>query len=115
MIFLESLGKMVFLFPENMILLFGRKMKDDLSQKKYVEIWHLLQMFQKDSLSKKSHRNMIFLVTSGKAAFIFLEKIFFLGVKWKMIFLKKYTEIWQIFLAPLKTMVLILEKMILAF
>ena len=94
MIFPESLGKMIFLFPENMILLFGRKMKDDLSQKKNLEIWYLLQMFQKDSLSKKSHRNMIFLVTSGKVAIILLEKRFFLGRKWKMIFLKKYTEIW---------------------
>ena len=33
MIFLVSLGKMIFLFPENMILFFRREMKDDLSQK----------------------------------------------------------------------------------
>ena len=33
MIFLVLLGKMKFLFPENMILLLRRKMKDDLSQK----------------------------------------------------------------------------------
>ena len=33
MIFLASPGKMRFLFPENMILFFRRKMKDDLSQK----------------------------------------------------------------------------------
>ena len=39
MIFLVVLfGKMIFLFPENMILFFRRKMKDDLSQKKYMEI-----------------------------------------------------------------------------
>ena len=38
MIFLVSSGKMIFLFPENMILFFRRKMKDDLSQKKYMEI-----------------------------------------------------------------------------
>ena len=42
MIFLISSGKIIFLFPENMILLFRRKMKDDLSQKKkkkkYMEI-----------------------------------------------------------------------------
>ena len=31
MIFLVLSGKMVFLFPENMILHVGRKMKDDLS------------------------------------------------------------------------------------
>ena len=33
MIFLVLLGKMIFLFPENMILPLRRKMKDDLSQK----------------------------------------------------------------------------------
>ena len=30
-----------------------RKMKDDLSKKKYTEIWYLLQMFWKDGLFKK--------------------------------------------------------------
>ena len=34
MIFLVLSGKMIFLFPENMILFFRRKMKADLSQKK---------------------------------------------------------------------------------
>ena len=38
MIFLVSAGKMIFIFPECMILFFRRKMKDDLSQKKYMEI-----------------------------------------------------------------------------
>ena len=33
MIFLVLSGKMIFLFPENMILHLRRKMKDDLSQK----------------------------------------------------------------------------------
>ena len=33
MIFLVLLGKMIFLFPKNMTLHRGRKMKDDLSQK----------------------------------------------------------------------------------
>ena len=33
MFFLVLLGKMIFLFPENMVLQLGRKMKDDLSQK----------------------------------------------------------------------------------
>ena len=36
MIFVVLSGKMIFLLPENMILLFRRKMKDDLSQK---NIW----------------------------------------------------------------------------
>ena len=34
MIFLVLSGKMIFLFPENMILRTRRKMKDDISQKK---------------------------------------------------------------------------------
>ena len=34
MIFLILSGKMIFLFPENMILPPRRKMKDDISQKK---------------------------------------------------------------------------------
>ena len=34
MIFLVLSGKMIFLFPENMILLCRRKMKEDLSQEK---------------------------------------------------------------------------------
>ena len=44
---------------------------------------------------KKSHWNMIFLVLSGKIVF-FSGKydIFSLGGKWKMIFHKKYMEIW---------------------
>ena len=33
MIFLILSGKMIFLFPEDIILFFRRKMKDDLSQK----------------------------------------------------------------------------------
>ena len=33
MIFLAVSGKIIFLFPENMILYLRRKMKDDLSQK----------------------------------------------------------------------------------
>ena len=33
MIFLVLLGKMIFLFPDNLILLFRWKMKDDLSQR----------------------------------------------------------------------------------
>ena len=37
MIFLASLRKTLFLFQEDMILFFRRKMKDDLS-KKYMEI-----------------------------------------------------------------------------
>ena len=52
MIFLILSGKMIFLFPENMIFPPRRKMKDDLS-KKYTEIWYFLQMLQKDGLFRK--------------------------------------------------------------
>ena len=36
---------MILLFPENMILFFRRKVKDDLSQKNYMEIQYFLKMF----------------------------------------------------------------------
>ena len=38
MIFLVLWGKMIFLFPGNIILFLRRKMKDHISQKKYMEI-----------------------------------------------------------------------------
>ena len=37
MIFLLLSGKMIFLFPENIIFFFKRKMKDNLSKKEYME------------------------------------------------------------------------------
>ena len=46
MIFLILSGKMIFLFPENMILPPRRKMKDDISQKKKKQ--------------QQQHGNMIF-------------------------------------------------------
>ena len=62
MIFFVSSGKMVFLFPEDMILFFRRKMKDDLSEKitwKYI----FFKCSEKIVFPKKSHWNMIFLVS----------------------------------------------------
>ena len=53
MIFLVLLGKMTFLFPENAILPLVRKMKDDLSHKKYMKILYFLRMFWKDGLFEK--------------------------------------------------------------
>ena len=53
MIFLVLSEKIMFLFPENMIWHLRGKMKDDLSQKKYTEIWHFLQTFLKDGLFRK--------------------------------------------------------------
>ena len=52
MIFLVLFGKMILLFPENMILHLRQKMKDDPSQKKCTEIWYFLQTFWKDGLFK---------------------------------------------------------------
>ena len=64
-------GKMIFLFPENMILLFRQKNKDDISQTKR---W---------SFQIKSRWNMIFHVLSAKMVFFFSGKynIFSLGGK----------------------------------
>ena len=91
---------MIFLFPENMILFFKRKIKDDLSQKKKKKKKkiHGNMIFSSNatkswSFRKKSRWNMIFLVLSGKVV-LFLQKIWyiFLDGKWKMIFLKKDIE-----------------------
>ena len=53
MIFLVLSGKIMFPFPKNVIFHLRRKMKDDLPQKKYTEIWYFLQTFWKDELFKK--------------------------------------------------------------
>ena len=96
MIFLVSSGKIIFLFPENMILFFRRKMKDDLSQKKYMEIWYILQMFRKDGLSKKIalEYDLSYIMRKDGISFSRKYDIFFTDKKWKMIFLKKYMEVW---------------------
>ena len=98
MIFLVVLsGKMIFLFPENMILFFRRKMKDDLSQKKkkYIEKWYFLEMPRKDGLSKKNGAWIwSFLYYLERLGFFFQKIYFSLDGKWKMIFFKKYMEVW---------------------
>ena len=53
MIFLVLSGKMIFLFPENMILFFRRKMKDGFSQKNTWEYDIFFKMLRKDGISKK--------------------------------------------------------------
>ena len=54
MILLILQGKMTFLIPEDIILFFRRKMKNNLSiKKKYLEKWYFLQMLWKDDLSRK--------------------------------------------------------------
>ena len=101
MIFLILSGKMIFLFPENMILPPRRKMKDDISQKKTKKktttTWKhdiFFKCSEKMVFSKRPNWNRIFLVLSGKVAFFPQEHEFSpLDRKGKMIFLKKYMEI----------------------
>ena len=80
MIFLVSSGKRIFLFPENMILLFRRKMKDHLSQKNMWKYDIFFKCSENIVSPKKSHWNIIFLLSSGKMAFLFFREnmIFFL-------------------------------------
>ena len=97
MIFLVLSEKMIFIFPENIILFFRQKMKDDLSQKKiHGNMIFSSNILKRCSFQIKSHWNMIFLVLSERWYFVFTRKydLFSLDGKWKVIFLKKYIEIW---------------------
>ena len=98
MIFLVLSGKMIFLFPENMILRLKRKMKDNLSQNKIHENMIFSSNFLKRWCFQKGPCwNMIFPVLSGKVV-CFSQKhdLFSLGRKWKTAFLRKYMETWCI-------------------
>ena len=79
MIFLVLSGKMIFVFPENIILFFRRKMKDDLSQKNTWKYDIFFKCSEKMVFPKRLLWNMIFLVVlSGKMIFLFSEnKILF--------------------------------------
>ena len=97
MIFLALSGKMMFLFPKNMILFFRHKRKDDLSQKNTWKYDVFFKFSEKTAFPKNSRLNTIFFVISGKMVFLFSRKydIFSLGGKWKkMIFVKQRVEIW---------------------
>ena len=52
-------------------------MKDDLSQKIHGNMIFSSNVFKKMVFPKKSHWNMVFLVSSGKMAFLFLENMIF--------------------------------------
>ena len=84
MIFLVLSGKMIFLFPENMILFFRQKMKDDLSQKNTWKYDIFFKCSEKMVFPKTLHWNMIFLALSRKMLF-FSPKTwyFFFGRKMK--------------------------------
>ena len=66
-------GKVIFLFPENVILFFRGKMKDDLSQKNTWKYDIFFNCSKKMVFPKKSHWHMIFLVSSGKIHFFFTK------------------------------------------
>ena len=65
MFFIVSSGKMI------------RKMKDEISQKKYMEKWHILQMFWKDGLFIKTALEYNLFLLLGKMRFLFPENIIF--------------------------------------
>ena len=78
MIFLVLSGKMIFLFPENMILFFRHKRKDDLSQKNTWKYDIFFRCSGKIVFPGNSRLNTIFFVISGKMVFIFSRKYIFL-------------------------------------
>ena len=69
MILLILSRKIVFIFPENMILFFRRKMKDDLSQKNTWKYYIFFKCSKKTVFPKKSLLNMILLILSGNMVF----------------------------------------------
>ena len=77
-IFLVLSGKIMLLFPENMILHLRRKMKDDLSQKIHGNMIFSSNVLKRWSFQKRLLRwAMIFIVLSGKMVF-FPENMIFL-------------------------------------
>ena len=91
MIFLLLLGKMIFLFPENIILFFRQKMKDDVSQKIYENMIFSSNVLKRSFFQKNSTEIWYFLLYYLERWYFFFPKIwsYSLDGKWKMIFLKK--------------------------
>ena len=84
MIFHVLLGKVIFVFLEDMILPLGRKKKDDLSQKIHGNMIFFSNVLKRWSFQKGSRWDMIFLVLSGNVV-LFSQKhvIFSLNGKWE--------------------------------
>ena len=79
MTFHVSSGKIMFLFPENMIFFFRQKMKDDLSPKKNAWKYDIFFKCSEKMVSlKKLHWNMIFLYIMIKDGISFSQKIWYL-------------------------------------
>ena len=74
-----------FLYPENTILFFRRKMKDDLSLKKWMELWYFLQMPRKHGLSKKRRAGI------WSFLYIWKDRIFFWKI-WYFFFRQKMKD-----------------------
>ena len=95
MISLVLLGKIMFLFLENMILTLGGKCKMIFSKKIQGNMIFSSGLSKRRSFQKGPHRDMIFLVLSGKMVYFSRRHdIFSLGRRSVMTSLKKYMEIW---------------------
>ena len=89
-------AKMIFPFPENMILHLRQKIKV-IFLKKYMKIWYFLQTLWKDGLFKKgSAGTWSFSIIWEDGIFSQKHDLFSLGRKWKTAFPKKYMETWCI-------------------
>ena len=102
MIFLVLSGKIMFPFPENMILHLRRKMKDDLSQKNTRKYGIFFKLSEKMVFSKRAALGHDLSCIISKDGIFFPRKhdISSLGRKWEMTFLKKYMEIWYFLCTP---------------
>ena len=94
MIFLVLSGKMIFLFPVNMILPLRRKMKDDLSHKNTRKYDIFFKCSEKMAFLKSAALGHDLILPVKMVFFPRKHDIFSLGGKWEIIFLKKYMEIW---------------------
>ena len=74
MIFLVLSGKIIFLFPKNMILFFTHKRKYDLSQKNTWKYDIFFKCSENMVFPRSFCLNMIFFVIFGKMVFIFSRK-----------------------------------------
>ena len=93
-IFGEKKCHLVFFFPKIWSYSLVGKWKM-IFLKKYMELWYFLQMFWKNSLFKKIVLEYDLSRIIRKHDISFSRKyIFYIDGKWKMIFLKKYMEIW---------------------
>ena len=82
-------------------LKYYRKMKDDLSRKDTWKYDIFFKFFEKIVFSKKKKKKALeydlsCIIWKDESIFFPENMTFFLGGKWKMIFLKKYMDIWYL-------------------